>query len=1581
MEEEGISSRASPKPESPRGEKPQRRGAPVSRAYVASRMGELSQSPHTLALLALLILTSVLLVILDVIADAFQRMPGFPSLPLVVTSNGLTVFALAVTVAMGTHILPHFHMFDPKEGGESFFAMQMGGYGLSLSAMVLKVLLVMEINRNQRHRYGGLTILSVAGVIGHTLLVSSFLFFVLPGKDGEEENSSTGLASNDSLSRLFRAISPSPQNAERRPYRDIVVVTLVFGGFLLSTSLSVSWSTSDVASGLHASTLISFVVCALIVIQGRGVVAHRRTPVETVEKVLYNVLRMPTKSLVGVVVQVWAHILLATALFALCRVSLFGSVDSGNVIVWRLYSSVAATVSIALHGLLLHDALRKYSISISAEDALLRRKSSFGGSPAEPLIITLTTFCVFTAVHILTVMAYSSGAYPLSEQISLERYQVSVVLQLQGMMALILFMMPPLTHFQGRLLHGRMFEIWNPFGGNVEFLVYQMASWMCYGSAALTLALHLSHPRRAHILFITTLLLLSQCGIHYSLRNFDPTKSHAASSAQPSKASLAKMTSVQRSSMVIRTVFNGEFILGAVLCGAGIVLRALCDVGEFIRTHPTLLGVHNDENQSNYISNATHSILHTANFLFILCVPMAQLSMRHHMRLFLDLDRRSTGYVLLIALGWTMYTSGLVAGTTQLLLHGRDASPSITTHGFTAYYMCEGLFFSFPLFCLTCGFFLEMHKMIRTSIREQKFHEVVEKLGAWVNDRVKDCSSNDRAELRRLMLQLEETAMVAKPAVAEPNTRQRDAEAVTDAAYYITILTSLVSTSIYIAAALLVDSGPIIPITFGFTGLLVVTLSCCNLQYSYGYRLHVEGGMGNSFYKYKFFMPFIGGKAYVLQQAIGWSAFTLCWFLMLASSIEGSPSAGNLLVLAVASALAQVFIMTSVGSFDSTKAAPDNFIARNPEGLLAAATIAGTFFCSRLYEASLAQRYGLVPEPGRILMNEGDAVSGMMHFAPSPVILSALSVIVAVPMGLMSLQRQAQQEMEVVTPGATPYMQPYGSGGFEDDEDNIGGSLDAKPMQNVIWQAFSPPGLRRDVVIGAAGEDGTLPIAHTSVKHHRKHRRRFFARSFSRILALLLIYLFPFIVFFLMYAYHLRLDAMFRFGVMALESAGVLFALLLALPIVIPVLLVSTRVSRFVCQVYYFACAWWMWSIPTMTVVGGLSPPFLVNTWGSWVWAGNMSLMSCFSTIPHLPFICFLSNTAILGFFLHHHFYMCWYAQRHPFHCWCCIGDLFAAALWVWYDTRYYGKPQINGRLYNKRVRNFFRNYVFSGAAHYFKIRVIRAEPYELEEEKAKGIAPESPVDRSDPTKQYLFSFHPHGVFPGSSLYVPCTSVWDDVIGCNDQNRITTHAADVIFLCPFMRELPLCVGALSVARRGIESSVGQGNSPLIITGGQSEMLLTKWSDTEMHLVCHHLGFIKLAMRHRLPLVPIISFSECNIMENIHWLRVQRWFVKRIGFPGVVLPHGFWYLPLPTHRPVSLVVGQPIRPYPGREDPDDAACVEEMRARYFNHLQTIFYKYRAEVGYPKMVLYLHNGIYDPGLRIPPPEECKMKQKEE
>uniref|UniRef100_A0A0A9VW62 Diacylglycerol O-acyltransferase 2B n=1 Tax=Lygus hesperus TaxID=30085 RepID=A0A0A9VW62_LYGHE len=162
---------------------------------------------------------------------------------------------------------------------------------------------------------------------------------------------------------------------------------------------------------------------------------------------------------------------------------------------------------------------------------------------------------------------------------------------------------------------------------------------------------------------------------------------------------------------------------------------------------------------------------------------------------------------------------------------------------------------------------------------------------------------------------------------------------------------------------------------------------------------------------------------------------------------------------------------------------------------------------------------------------------------------------------------------------------------------------------------------------------------------------------------------------------------------------------------------------------------------------------------------------------------------------------------------------------------------------------------------------------------------------------------------------------------------------------PLVRDFNLAMGGLIVSHPSIEASINRGNSVLIVTGGQAEMLHTKISDTDLTMITRHVGFIRMAIANRVPLVPLIALGENNVLGLLQFPSIQSVALKIVGFPFPVLPYGRWFLPLPYRAHVALLVGKPIDiPASARHDnPEDVQALSE---KYFSELHALFDRRRA-----------------------------------
>lgn len=213
-----------------------------------------------------------------------------------------------------------------------------------------------------------------------------------------------------------------------------------------------------------------------------------------------------------------------------------------------------------------------------------------------------------------------------------------------------------------------------------------------------------------------------------------------------------------------------------------------------------------------------------------------------------------------------------------------------------------------------------------------------------------------------------------------------------------------------------------------------------------------------------------------------------------------------------------------------------------------------------------------------------------------------------------------------------------------------------------------------------------------------------------------------------------------------------------------------------------------------------------------------------------------------------------------------------------------------------------------------------------------------------DPKKQYVLGFHPHGITPISVMWLQFNAQWRKLFP-NFYAHILT--ASVMHKLPLSRDLLQFLGSREVSRQAFTYTLQQKESVLIVPGGQAEMLEQHSGRNEVRVYTHHKGFIRLAIQHGAPLVPVLSFNEGEMLDNVEAPALQRWSVKKFAVPFPFFPYGRGLLPIPRKVHIPIVVGEPLEvphiPNPSKED------IEKVHSKYFAALEQMFERYKDEVG--------------------------------
>ncbi|XP_003395134.2 2-acylglycerol O-acyltransferase 1-like [Bombus terrestris] len=274
---------------------------------------------------------------------------------------------------------------------------------------------------------------------------------------------------------------------------------------------------------------------------------------------------------------------------------------------------------------------------------------------------------------------------------------------------------------------------------------------------------------------------------------------------------------------------------------------------------------------------------------------------------------------------------------------------------------------------------------------------------------------------------------------------------------------------------------------------------------------------------------------------------------------------------------------------------------------------------------------------------------------------------------------------------------------------------------------------------------------------------------------------------------------------------------------------------------------------------------------------------------------------------------------------------IFLYFVWMFYDWNKFDVGKIRRKL-QQWIRSCAWNRYF---CNYFPIKLVKTTDL-------------------DPNKSYLFCSFPHGVL-SSGVYGAFAT---DIIGCSElfpglEFRVVI--LEQLFKSPLFREYCRANCALASSPECIKQQLSTkpfppytGKVTVLIPGGAAEAFECK-PGTYRVLIKRRKGFVKLALQNGNPLVPVCSFGETDIYDQLTWpdgsymKRLQDFIRKKIGMaPVVPVGRGFFQYTfglIPRRRPITVVVGSPME-LPKIEEPTREQ-VEEYHEKFVKHLVNFF----------------------------------------
>lgn len=206
---------------------------------------------------------------------------------------------------------------------------------------------------------------------------------------------------------------------------------------------------------------------------------------------------------------------------------------------------------------------------------------------------------------------------------------------------------------------------------------------------------------------------------------------------------------------------------------------------------------------------------------------------------------------------------------------------------------------------------------------------------------------------------------------------------------------------------------------------------------------------------------------------------------------------------------------------------------------------------------------------------------------------------------------------------------------------------------------------------------------------------------------------------------------------------------------------------------------------------------------------------------------------------------------------------------------------------------------------------------------------------------QYLYACHPHGVYSDYRALI-------DGMFCDRGVHQKTLAATVLFRMPFIREVALWTGCIDARRSVAEKTLQRGESLLVLPGGEAEQIRTTYGREIVYLKKRK-GFVKLAIRQGVPLVPMYVFGVSDYYYTSDLLIGPRMWLQKNLQVCLTVHAGLGGSPFcPLMKRTTVVFGEPLKlekcdsPTPEQLDKAHAAFMEAITKLFDKHKDRLGY---------------------------------------
>lgn len=228
------------------------------------------------------------------------------------------------------------------------------------------------------------------------------------------------------------------------------------------------------------------------------------------------------------------------------------------------------------------------------------------------------------------------------------------------------------------------------------------------------------------------------------------------------------------------------------------------------------------------------------------------------------------------------------------------------------------------------------------------------------------------------------------------------------------------------------------------------------------------------------------------------------------------------------------------------------------------------------------------------------------------------------------------------------------------------------------------------------------------------------------------------------------------------------------------------------------------------------------------------------------------------------------------------------------------------------------------------------------------------------PDRSYIFGYHPHGIISLGAFgnFATEGAGFESLFpGINLRFLVLNSNFQIPFYELFLTILGICDASKESCNYILKQ--GKGNSILLVIGGSKEALDARPSSEYLLTLKNRKGFVKIALANGASLVPVFSFGENDLYQQLANPRgstlrtIQLMLQQKMGY-SLPLFHGrgifqYKFGLLPNRHPINTYVGEPIEVPKLAQEQITSEIIDEYHIKYMNALTSLFDAHKAKHG--------------------------------